>query len=65
MDHFINALPQSIKAIGVLDRTKEPGAPGEPLYLDVVNSISEKYVAGELKFNYPKIVGGRYGLSSK
>jgi pyruvate-ferredoxin/flavodoxin oxidoreductase len=65
MDHFINALPQSIKAISVLDRTKEPGAPGEPLYLDVVNSISEKYVAGELKFNYPKIVGGRYGLSSK
>jgi pyruvate-ferredoxin/flavodoxin oxidoreductase len=48
-----------------LDRTKEPGAPGEPLYMDVVNSISEKLVAGELKFNYPKIVGGRYGLSSK
>ena len=65
MDHFIDALPVSVKSIGVLDRCKEPGAPGEPLYLDVVNSISEKYVAGELKFSYPKIVGGRYGLSSK
>ncbi|KAA0246894.1 MAG: pyruvate:ferredoxin (flavodoxin) oxidoreductase, partial [Chlorobiota bacterium] len=65
IDHFINSLPQSVKAIAVLDRTKEPGASGEPLYLDIVNSISEKFVAGELKFNYPKIVGGRYGLSSK
>ena len=65
MDHFIDALPKSTKAIAILDRCKEPGAPGEPLYLDVVNSISEKYVAGELKFSYPKIVGGRYGLSSK
>ena len=65
MDHFIDALPKSTKAIAILDRCKEPGAPGEPLYLDVVNSISEKYVTGELKFSYPKIVGGRYGLSSK
>ena len=65
IDHFINTLPQSVKTISVLDRTKEPGAPGEPLYMDVVNSISEKFVAGELKFNYPKIIGGRYGLSSK
>lgn len=65
IDHFINSLPQSVKTISVLDRTKEPGAPGEPLYMDVVNSISEKFVAGELKFNYPKIIGGRYGLSSK
>jgi pyruvate-ferredoxin/flavodoxin oxidoreductase len=65
INHFINSLPESVKAISVLDRTKEPGAPGEPLYMDVVNSISEKFVAGELKFNYPKIIGGRYGLSSK
>ena len=65
IDHFINALPTTTKSIAVLDRCKEPGAPGEPLYLDVVNSISEKYVAGELNFSYPKIVGGRYGLSSK
>ncbi len=65
IDHFIDAIPQTVKSISVLDRTKEPGAPGEPLYMDVVNSISEKFLSGELKFNYPKIVGGRYGLSSK
>jgi pyruvate-ferredoxin/flavodoxin oxidoreductase len=65
LDHFINALPESVKSIAILDRTKEPGSPGEPLYMDVVNAISEKYVAGELKINYPKICGGRYGLSSK
>ena len=65
IEHFINVLPHTIKSIAVLDRTKEPGAPGEPLYMDVVNSISEKFVTGDLKFNYPKIVGGRYGLSSK
>ncbi len=65
IDHFINALPSTVKSIAVLDRCKEPGSSGEPLYLDVVNSISEKFVAGELKFAYPKIIGGRYGLSSK
>ena len=65
IDHFISALPETTKVISILDRTKEPGASGEPLYLDVVNSISEKYVSGELPFSYPKIVGGRYGLSSK
>ena len=65
INHFMNSLPNSVKSISVLDRTKEPGSPGEPLYLDVVNAISEKFVGGELKFNYPKIYGGRYGLSSK
>ena len=65
VDHFINALPKTTKAISVLDRTKEPGAPGEPLYLDVVNSISEKFNNGDLQFSFPKLVGGRYGLSSK
>jgi pyruvate-ferredoxin/flavodoxin oxidoreductase len=65
LNHFIESLPASVKSISVLDRTKEPGSPGEPLYLDVVNAISEKFVVGELKFNYPKIYGGRYGLSSK
>jgi pyruvate-ferredoxin/flavodoxin oxidoreductase len=65
IDHFINALPESTKVITVLDRTKEPGASGEPLYLDIVNAISEKHVNGELKFAYPRITGGRYGLSSK
>ncbi len=63
--HFINALPKSVKVISVLDRTKEPGASGEPLYLDVVNAISEMHVNGELPFAYPKITGGRFGLSSK
>jgi pyruvate-ferredoxin/flavodoxin oxidoreductase len=65
LDNFMKALPKTTKSIAVLDRTKEPGAGGEPLYLDVVNAISEKYMAGELQFNFPKIVGGRYGLSSK
>ncbi len=65
MEHFINALPKTVKKIAVLDRTKEPGAGGEPLYLDVVNAISEKHMAGELSFAFPKIIGGRYGLSSK
>jgi pyruvate-ferredoxin/flavodoxin oxidoreductase len=65
IDHFIKALPKTTKVISVLDRTKEPGSPGEPLYLDVVNAISEKHLSGELEFFYPKIIGGRYGLSSK
>jgi pyruvate-ferredoxin/flavodoxin oxidoreductase len=64
-DHFINALPATVKIITVLDRTKEPGSGGEPLYLDVVNAISEKHLNNELQFAYPKITGGRYGLSSK
>ena len=65
LEHFIKELPKTTKSIADLDRTKEPGAGGEPLYLDVVNAISEKYMAGELQFTYPKIIGGRYGLSSK
>jgi pyruvate-ferredoxin/flavodoxin oxidoreductase len=63
---FIEALPESVKAIAVLDRTKESGALGEPLYLDVVTALSEGLAAGECKFkSMPKVVGGRYGLSSK
>lgn len=65
LKHFINALPKTVKVIGVLDRTKEPGASGEPLYLDVVNAITETFNDGELPFDFPKIYGGRYGLSSK
>jgi len=61
MEHFINALPKTVNKIAVLDRTKEPGSTGEPLYLDVMNTITE--LAGD--DNMPKIVGGRYGLSSK
>ncbi|MBK6913489.1 MAG: pyruvate:ferredoxin (flavodoxin) oxidoreductase [Ignavibacteriales bacterium] len=65
LSHFIKALPKTTKSIAVLDRTKEPGAGGEPLYLDIVNAISETHINGDLQFAYPKIVGGRYGLSSK
>ncbi|MCE1188758.1 MAG: pyruvate:ferredoxin (flavodoxin) oxidoreductase [Ignavibacteria bacterium] len=65
INHFIDALPKTVKILSILDRTKEPGAAGEPLYLDVVNAISERYNEGTLPFAYPKIVGGRYGLSSK
>jgi pyruvate-ferredoxin/flavodoxin oxidoreductase len=65
-EHFLGALPKSVRAIGVLDRTKEPGAAGEPLYQDVVTVIAEAYNAGTLPFaRLPKIIGGRYGLSSK
>jgi pyruvate-ferredoxin/flavodoxin oxidoreductase len=64
--HFIDALPDTVKSIAVLDRTKEPGSAGEPMYLDIVNAISETYLTGKLPLkNYPKIIGGRYGLSSK
>ncbi len=57
--YFLRALPKSVKRIAVLDRTKEPGALGEPLYLDV------KSVIADMGENAPMIVGGRYGLSSK
>ena len=57
-ERFLEKIPSTIKAIAVLDRTKEPGSQGEPLYLDVVTSMYES------KWN-PKIVGGRYGLGSK
>ena len=66
MKRFFECLPASTKSIAVLDRTKEPGASGDPLYLDTVNAIREGLENGwgKLKTN-PKIVGGRYGLSSK
>ncbi|MDA3809000.1 MAG: pyruvate:ferredoxin (flavodoxin) oxidoreductase [Spirochaetaceae bacterium] len=56
VDHFVKALPASVKKIAVLDRTKEPGSIGEPLYLDVAASLMNKGI---------KVIGGRYGLSSK
>src|SRR5512136_550928 len=59
VEHFIQALPKSVKSIAVLDRTKEPGAAGDPLYLDVINALFE----GNRKDI--KVIGGRYGLSSK
>ena len=64
--HFLAALPKSVKKISVLDRTKEPGSIGEPLYLDVRTAIGEGMEDGTLAFeNYPTIIGGRYGLGSK
>jgi len=60
VSHFINCLPASTKAIAVLDRTKEPGSTGEPLYQDVVTSIAET-----TRFTGARVIGGRYGLSSK
>jgi pyruvate-ferredoxin/flavodoxin oxidoreductase len=64
-DLFVRALPKTVRALAVLDRTKEPGA-GEPLYLDVVSALGENESFGTPHFNVrPKIIGGRYGLSSK
>jgi pyruvate-ferredoxin/flavodoxin oxidoreductase len=63
---MVRALPATTRTIAVLDRTKEPGASGEPLYKDVVTAIAESYAAGSLHLkSFPKIIGGRYGLSSK
>jgi pyruvate-ferredoxin/flavodoxin oxidoreductase len=64
IDALIGAIPASCKSIAVLDRTKEPGAAGEPLYMDVINAYAESVSSGKIE-NLPKIVGGRYGLSSK
>ncbi|MFH1359965.1 MAG: pyruvate:ferredoxin (flavodoxin) oxidoreductase [Candidatus Omnitrophota bacterium] len=62
--HFMDALPSTVKMIGVLDRTKEPGSSGEPLYLDVVDALYEGEASQRFK-KVPVVVGGRYGLSSK
>ncbi|MDZ7660761.1 pyruvate:ferredoxin (flavodoxin) oxidoreductase [Thiohalophilus sp.] len=65
-DALIHALPTSVKKIAVLDRTKEPGADGEPLYKDVVTALAQHYCSGECRFDgMPTVIGGRYGLSSK
>ena len=58
-DKFVAALPKTVKKIAVMDRTKEPGSVGEPLYMDVVNALVQEGVGGL------KVCGGRYGLSSK
>jgi len=59
-------LPETVRAIAVLDRTKEPGAAGEPLYLDVQNAIAEAVVEGRIERSaMPLVVGGRYGLGSR
>jgi pyruvate-ferredoxin/flavodoxin oxidoreductase len=63
---FINAIPKTVRKIAVLDRTKEPGSIGEPLYMDVRTAVGEAMGKGKTAFSeYPVIVGGRYGLGSK
>lgn len=62
IDHFIKALPKTVEKIAVMDRTKEPGSVGEPLYSDVISALQES--PGRFK-QTPQVVGGRYGLSSK
>ncbi len=61
---LLAALPPTTRAVAVLDRTKEPGSAGEPLYLDVVAALSEAVASGRLA-EMPRVIGGRYGLSSK
>ena len=66
VEHFLRDLPASVKKIAVLDRTKEPGGAGEPLYQDVVTAVAENMMSGNGHFaTMPVVVGGRYGLSSK
>ena len=60
VEQFLAAIPKSVRQIAVLDRTKEPGAAGEPLYMDVITAYHEAGVKDP-----PRIIGGRYGLSSK
>jgi pyruvate-ferredoxin/flavodoxin oxidoreductase len=64
--HLLAAFPETVQRISVLDRTKEPGSAGEPLYQDVLTAIAESAMSGEASFRQmPRIVGGRYGLASK
>ena len=63
-DAFLAALPETARAIAVLEQTKEPGATGEPLYVDVVTTLASAMARGQRK-TLPLVIGGRYGLSSK
>jgi len=62
--HFLAALPASVQHIAVLDRTKEPGAQAEPLLLEIGSALLQAWTCGE-RTNLPRIIGGRYGLSSR
>jgi pyruvate-ferredoxin/flavodoxin oxidoreductase len=62
--HLLATLPASVRAIAVLEQTKEPGAPGEPLYLDVVTTLAQG-AACSAREGMPHVIGGRYGISSK
>ena len=66
VSHFVDVLPETTRGIAVLDRTKEPGAVGEPLYQDVVTALNESRSSGRLsQVETTGVIGGRYGLSSK
>jgi pyruvate-ferredoxin/flavodoxin oxidoreductase len=65
VDAFIAALPRTVKRLAVMDRTKEPGSIGEPLYTDVHTAINEGIERGLMSSTHPLVVGGRYGLGSK
>ncbi len=66
IEHFLRALPPTVQAIAVLDRTKEPGSVGEPLYLEVLAALHEARERGEMADSrISRIIGGRYGLGSK
>ena len=65
MKDFVKAIPETVKCITVLDRTKEPGAIGDPLYLDACAAIGQAKQEGIVSFKYPKILAGRYGIGSK
>ncbi|HEX8688077.1 MAG TPA: pyruvate:ferredoxin (flavodoxin) oxidoreductase, partial [Pyrinomonadaceae bacterium] len=65
-EHLLAAIPRTARALAVLDRTKEPGGAGEPLYQDVLTAVGESLVAGTSPFaTTPRVIGGRYGLASK
>ena len=64
IEHFVAAIPSTVKSIAVLDRCKEPGSAGEPLYQDVITALTESLMNGKIN-SLPKVIGGRYGLSSK
>jgi pyruvate-ferredoxin/flavodoxin oxidoreductase len=66
VEHFLAALPATVRTLAVLDRTKEPGSVGEPLYLDVAAAVGEATVIGGAPLERaPRVIGGRYGLGSK
>ncbi len=66
VDHMVKAFPATVKSVAVMDRTKEPGSLGEPLYIDIRNGIGEALERKIAPFQqWPKVVGGRYGLGSK
>jgi pyruvate-ferredoxin/flavodoxin oxidoreductase len=64
VEHLVEAIPQSVQRIAVLDRTKEPGSNGEPLYQDVMTALGQAVSMGNIE-RMPRVFGGRYGLSSK